>query len=37
VLMVLQARLEKRFTWTSGRGRKRLAAPVMPAMSHDAR
>jgi polar amino acid transport system permease protein len=37
VLMVVQAQLEKRFTWTSsGRRRRRAAAPV-PAVSHDAR
>ena len=39
VLMVVQARLERRFTWTSG-GRRRRAgvtpSPV-PALSHDAR
>ncbi len=38
VLMVFQARLEKRFTWKSGgRRRRRVAAPAVPAMSHDAR
>jgi amine acid ABC transporter, permease protein, 3-TM region, His/Glu/Gln/Arg/opine family len=37
VLMVIQSRLEKRFTWTSGRRRRRVAAPAVPAMSHDAR
>jgi His/Glu/Gln/Arg/opine family amino acid ABC transporter permease subunit len=38
VLMVVQARLEKRFTWTSGRGRRRrIATPAVPAISHDAR
>jgi len=38
VLMVIQARLEKRFTWTSGgRRRRRVAAPAVPAISHDAR
>jgi polar amino acid transport system permease protein len=39
VLMVLQARLERRFTWTSGgRGRgRRIAAPAVPVVSHDAR
>src|SRR3954467_12809908 len=36
VLMVFQARLERRFTWTSGRRRSR-AAPAVPAVSHDAR
>ena len=38
VLMVFQARLEKRFTWTSGgRRRSRAVTPGIPAMSHDAR
>ena len=38
VLMVIQSRLERRFTWTSGgRRRRRVAAPAVPAMSHDAR
>jgi polar amino acid transport system permease protein len=37
VLMVLQGRLEQRFTWTSGRGRRRASAPSVPAMAHDAR
>jgi len=38
VLMVIQSRLEKRFTWTSGgRRRRRVAAPAVPAISHDAR
>jgi ABC-type amino acid transport system permease subunit len=36
VLMVLQGRLERRYTWTSVR-RRRVAAPVVPAISHDAR
>jgi polar amino acid transport system permease protein len=35
ILMVIQARLERRFTWTSAR-RRRLA-PAVPAVSHDAR
>jgi polar amino acid transport system permease protein len=35
ILMVVQSRLERRFTWTSRRGR-RVAAPA-PAISHDAR
>ena len=35
ILMALQSRLERRFTWTS-RGRRVRGAP-MPAMSHDAR
>jgi polar amino acid transport system permease protein len=38
VLMVAQAQLEKRFTWTSaGRSRRRVSAPAVPAVSHDAR
>jgi polar amino acid transport system permease protein len=38
ILMVIQARLERRFTWQSHtRGRRRVAAAPMPAMSHDAR
>jgi len=39
VLMVLQAQLEKRFTWSSrGRRRRRVtAAPAVPAVSHDVR
>jgi polar amino acid transport system permease protein len=38
VLMVIQSRLEKRFTFTSGgRRRRRVAAPAVPALSHDAR
>jgi len=38
VLMVIQSRLEKRFTWTSGgRRRRRVGAPAVPAISHDAR
>jgi polar amino acid transport system permease protein len=36
VLMVLQAMLERRYTWTS-RSRPRVAAPAVPAISHDAR
>jgi ABC-type amino acid transport system permease subunit len=37
ILMFLQSRLEKRFTFTSARRRVR-GAPAMPvAMSHDAR
>jgi His/Glu/Gln/Arg/opine family amino acid ABC transporter permease subunit len=35
ILMVVQSRLERRFTWTSRR-RRHVAAPA-PAMSHDAR
>ena len=38
VLMVVQSQLEKRFTWSSaGRRRRLLAAPAVPAVSHDAR
>ena len=38
VLMVLQSRLERRFTWSSHRGRgRRIQAPAVPAISHDAR
>jgi polar amino acid transport system permease protein len=38
VLMVVQAQLEKRFTWTSARRRtRRPAAPAVSAASHDAR
>ena len=35
ILMLIQSRLERRFTWTSRR-RRRLDAPA-PALSHDAR
>jgi ABC-type amino acid transport system permease subunit len=38
VLMVIQSRLERRFTWSSGRRRRsRAAVPAVPAISHDAR
>jgi polar amino acid transport system permease protein len=37
ILMVLQSRLEQRFTWTSARRRRRVVAPAVPAVSHDAR
>jgi len=38
VLMFLQARLERRFTWrSSARGRQRVSAPAVPAIPHDAR
>ena len=38
VLMILQAQLERRFTWSSARRRRRrIAAPAVPAISHDAR
>jgi len=36
VLMVVQSRLERRFTWSSRR-RRNVAAPAVPAVSHDAR
>ena len=36
ILMLAQSRLERRFTWSS-RGRRRIAAPAVPAISHDAR
>jgi ABC-type amino acid transport system permease subunit len=35
VLMVIQSRLEKRFTFTSAR--RRVRATALPAISHDAR
>jgi polar amino acid transport system permease protein len=37
VLMILQSRLERRFTWSSRRRRRVTAAPAVPAISHDAR
>jgi polar amino acid transport system permease protein len=38
ILMVAQAQLEKRYTFRSaGRRRRRVAAPAVPAVSHDAR
>ncbi len=37
VLMAIQARLERKFTWTSNRRGRRVAPPAMPAVSHDAR
>ena len=37
ILMIIQSRLERRFTWTSRRRSRRLAAPAVPAVSHDAR
>jgi polar amino acid transport system permease protein len=38
VLMVIQSRLERKFTFTSGgRRRGRVNAPAVPALSHDAR
>lgn len=36
VLMILQSRLERRFTWSSRR-RRRVTASGVPAISHDAR
>jgi polar amino acid transport system permease protein len=36
ILMLIQSRLERRFTWTSRR-RRRPSAPAVPAISHDAR
>jgi polar amino acid transport system permease protein len=37
VLMVIQAQLERRFTWRSAGRRRRVAAPAVPAVPHDAR
>jgi polar amino acid transport system permease protein len=37
VLMVLQSRLERRFTFTSAGRRRRAVAPAVPVVSHDAR
>ena len=37
ILMVLQSRLEKQFTWTSVGRRRRITPPAVPAVSHDAR
>jgi polar amino acid transport system permease protein len=37
ILMVLQGRLERRFTWRSTGRRRRVSAPAVPAISHDAR
>jgi polar amino acid transport system permease protein len=37
ILMILQSRLERKFTWTSGRRRRRVTATPVPAVSHDAR
>jgi ABC-type amino acid transport system permease subunit len=36
ILMLVQSRLERRFTWTS-RKRGRVSAPAVPAIPHDAR
>ena len=37
ILMIVQARLERRFTWQSHSRKRQAVAAVMPAMSHDAR
>jgi His/Glu/Gln/Arg/opine family amino acid ABC transporter permease subunit len=37
ILMVIQSQLERKFTFTSRRRRRRVAAPAVPAVSHDAR
>jgi polar amino acid transport system permease protein len=37
ILMLIQSRLERRFTWTSQRRRHRALATPVPAVSHDAR
>jgi His/Glu/Gln/Arg/opine family amino acid ABC transporter permease subunit len=37
ILMLIQSRLERRFTWTSHRRRRPAAVPAVPAVSHDAR
>ena len=38
ILMVIQAQLERRFTWSSARRRRRrVVAPGVPAIPHDAR
>jgi polar amino acid transport system permease protein len=38
VLMAIQSRLERRFTWRSGgRRTRRVTEPAVPAISHDAR
>jgi polar amino acid transport system permease protein len=37
ILMLLQSRLERRFTWTSRRRRGAVTAPAVPMVSHDAR
>ena len=37
ILMIVQSRLERRFTWTSRRRRGRVTAPAVSAVSHDAR
>jgi His/Glu/Gln/Arg/opine family amino acid ABC transporter permease subunit len=37
VLMIIQAQLERRFTWRSAARRRRATAPAVPAVPHDAR
>jgi ABC-type amino acid transport system permease subunit len=37
ILMLIQSRIERRFTWTSRRRRRPAPAPAVPAVSHDAR
>jgi His/Glu/Gln/Arg/opine family amino acid ABC transporter permease subunit len=37
ILMLLQSRLERRFSWSSRGRRRQVAAPAVPAVSHDAR
>jgi polar amino acid transport system permease protein len=37
ILMLIQSRLERRFTFTSARRRRRVSAAAVPAISHDAR
>jgi polar amino acid transport system permease protein len=37
LLMLVQSRLERRFTWRSAGRRRRLSAAAVPAVSHDAR
>jgi His/Glu/Gln/Arg/opine family amino acid ABC transporter permease subunit len=37
ILMIVQSRLERRFTWTSRRRGGRMSVPAVPAISHDAR
>jgi polar amino acid transport system permease protein len=37
VLMIIQGQLERRFTWRSAGRRRRVEAPAVPAVPHDAR
>jgi polar amino acid transport system permease protein len=37
ILMVIQSRLERRFTWKSQRRRRAAPAPAVAPVSHDAR